>query len=204
MWSKIIIGALLLSIITMLLLVLQPETIPPPIEQTPSTPALTTTYTNKEGTYNIFHPKDWMVDETYTYSLRGPNLPTLTGVKFFIPKQLASSTNLSVDSGLSVETASSSNGCSAGDFANQTTVVAIETVGNMQYSIATTTDAGAGNFYEERVFAIPNSTPCLAIRYFIHTTHIANYDPGTIKEFDRAALLKEFDTIRDSLKIKTQ
>jgi hypothetical protein len=167
------------------LFVLKPEPTPPPIGQVPIVTPSEITYQNKEAKYSIVYPKDWIVEETYTYQLRGPDLPAPTGTKFFIPKALASSTNLSADSGLSIETATSSDSCSALDFLSQS-------------------DAGAGNFYEEHVFAIASSTPCLAIRYFIHSTNIANYDPGTIKEFDRTALLKELDGMRDSLKIETQ
>src|SRR5207247_320003 len=67
------------------------------------------------------------------------------------------------------------------------------------YSVATTSGAGAGNFYEEIVFAISDSKPCTAVRYRIHSSNISNYDPGTVREFDRAVLLRQFDEIRDSL-----
>ena len=61
------------------------------------------------------------------------------------------------------------------------------------------TGAGAGNFYEEEVWAIPDTNPCIAIRYFIHSTNIYNYTPGAVKEFDRQKLINQFDEIRRSL-----
>ena len=73
------------------------------------------------------------------------------------------------------------------------------TINGTEYSFATTSDAGAGNFYEEHIYALPYSKPCTAIRYLIHSTNIANYDPGTKTEFNRPALLQTFDVIRDSL-----
>jgi hypothetical protein len=200
MWSKIITGILLLCVITVLALILKPEPpLLPPAGQVPSATPSEITYRNKEAQYSITHPKDWSIEETYTYQLRGPDLPAPTGVKFFVPKALASSTNLSADSGLSIETASSSVSCSALDFLSQSAYITTKTIDGIQYSIATTTDAGAGNYYEEHVFAIASSTPCFAVRYFIHSTNIENYDPGTIKEFNYTSLIKEFDTMRDSL-----
>ncbi len=74
-----------------------------------------------------------------------------------------------------------------------------ENDGGHTWSVATSGDAGAGNFYDETVYALAGSRPCLAIRYFIHSTNIANYDPGTIKEFDRSALVTMFDRIRSTL-----
>jgi hypothetical protein len=89
--------------------------------------------------------------------------------------------------------------CTASDFSSQPVIATTTTINNREYSFASTSDAGAGNFYEEHIFALPYSRPCTAIRYFIHSTNIANYDPGAIKEFDKAALLKQFDAIRDTL-----
>ena len=57
-----------------------------------------------------------------------------------------------------------------------------------EYSVASLSDAGAGNLYEEKVYALVGTSPCLAVRTFIHSTNIANYDPGTVTAFDEAAL----------------
>ena len=61
--------------------------------------------------------------------------------------------------------------------------------------------AGAGNLYTEYVYAIPGTSPCLAIRYFIHSTQLGNYPPGMVTAFNQQALLSEFDGIRRSLVI---
>ena len=61
--------------------------------------------------------------------------------------------------------------------------------------------AGAGNLYEEIVYVpnLPGNAGCYGIRYFIHSGNIANYEPGTMAEFDRTTLLAEFDRIRHSV-----
>jgi hypothetical protein len=69
------------------------------------------------------------------------------------------------------------------------------------YSVAKGSDAGAGNQYSETVYALPGTSPCTAVRYFVHSTQLGNYPPGTVKAFDQIALLNEFDGIRRSLLI---
>ena len=73
--------------------------------------------------------------------------------------------------------------------------------GDVDYSVAGLDDAGAGNFFEEHVYALIGTSPCLAVRYFIHSANIANFDPGTVRAFDKPALLRQFDKIRKSLVI---
>jgi hypothetical protein len=71
--------------------------------------------------------------------------------------------------------------------------------------LGTAIESAAGNTYEELVYVLadsPDPQNCMAVRYFIHTTRIENYEPGTVREYDRAALLRSFDEIRRSLIIR--
>jgi membrane-bound inhibitor of C-type lysozyme len=173
------------------------------IASAPATDAFPNIYHDGHNGYTVRYSDEWNIDSAYTYRLRGPSAIPPTGIKFRIPSALATGTNLSsIDTGISIETASTSiedPTCSAANFAAQPTTATTTTINNREYSYASTTDAGAGNYYEEHIFALPYSRPCTAVRYFIHSTNIDNYDPGTKKEFDRAALLTQFDTIRDTL-----
>jgi hypothetical protein len=58
--------------------------------------------------------------------------------------------------------------------------------------------AGAGNFYEETVYAAEGANYCYGLRLFIHSTNIGNYEPGTVEEFDRGALEDVFALMRES------
>ena len=78
-----------------------------------------------------------------------------------------------------------------------------ETTASSTYSAASSTGAAAGNRYEESVYAIAGSNPCTAVRYYIHYAAIENFEPGVVREFDRATLLAAFDTIRASLLLGT-
>ena len=69
------------------------------------------------------------------------------------------------------------------------------------YSVASSTGAGAGNRYEETVYALPGTNPCVAVRYFIHYGVIENYPAGTVQAFNQPALLATFDAIRRTLVI---
>ena len=121
----------------------------------------------------------------------------IRGVAFHIPRSMARGTNLSANlTALSVESMSGPGRCEAGRFLSDPQNIHSIVENATIYSIAESQDAGAGNRYEEIVFALVGSSPCLGIRYFIHSTNIANYDPGTVREFDRPKLLAEFDRIR--------
>lgn len=150
----------------------------------------------------------YKVDESYRYEYIGPGRE-IYGVKFNIPEKYTpqggagkTGTNLSKDSYLSVEQLYRLQSCTANQF-SQFPETPMQTVSedNVTYSKLTTGDAAAGNYYDEIIYAIPGTNPCVAVRYFIHSTNAANYEPGTIKEFDKTALLKELDQIRRTLVI---
>ena len=146
------------------------------------------------------YPQDFTLNESYAYT-GVPNKP-ISGVKLTIPAKMATGTNLGADTGLSVESLPRARSCT-GDIYLLDNVRAENVVENgIEYSVASTSDAGAGNFYEETVYALPGSKPCTAVRYFIHTTNIGNYPEGTVREYDRGALLADFDKIRWSLELK--
>ncbi len=147
--------------------------------------------------FSIAYPESWSVDRGHVY-------PTpvhdnrLAGVAFVVPLNLSAKSNLSSDSYLAVESADGVSSCEAPDFLDQPMTVRTESTGSLRWSVGTMGDAGAGNFYDETVYALEGSKPCLAIRYFIHSTNVANYPEGTVKQFDRAALVNMFDRIRST------
>jgi len=169
--------------------------VPPP----PTPPSAPVTSTYATSTFSLVYPSAYSVDEEYTYdAFKGK---PVAGVKFTAPASISEGTNLSSDTGVSVEWLPRANKCT-GDIYVLPNVKAISlTVGSTTYSVATTSEAGAGNRYEEQVFAIPGSKPCTAVRYFIHYMAIENFEPGVAVEFNRDALLREFDNIRNSLEL---
>lgn len=159
---------------------------------------LTQIYASGPQGFSIRLPEGYTPDESYTYEALGPG-KDISGIKFTIPASLSTGTNLSVDSYISVEEIPKIEMCSAGHFIYPTNSLYKATEGDIEYSIATSSDAGLGNRYEETVYAIPGTNPCLALRYFIHYGVFENYPPGAVKHFDKDALLGEFDAIRRTL-----
>lgn len=166
---------------------------PPP----PPTPALPVTHTYASSTFSVIYPDGYTVDENYKYE-GVPNKP-IPGVKFVIPGTMATGTNLSTDTGVTVESLPRAKSCTADIYFYDNVKAHDVTVGSRVWSMASSTGAGAGNFYEEQVYALKDSKPCLAVRYFIHSGNIGNYPEGAVTEFDHAALIADFDKIRDSL-----
>lgn len=159
-------------------------------------------YRDTQGGYAISYPPGWTLDPHHDYQALGPG-KDIRGVAFVIPARFATGTNLADDSYLAVETLPDAKRCTADQFLDDADQAAPRTLkdNGMVWSFARGSDAGAGNFTEETVFAAAGTQPCIAVRYFIHFMNIANYDPGTMKPFDRGRLLAAFDKIRRGFSI---
>lgn len=139
----------------------------------------------------------YTVDESFKNQLSPDKI--IYGVKFTIPLANATGTNLSRDSYLSVEQIPNTDSCTADIFFDGTHGSSTLQDGDTTYSYATSSNAGAGNRYEEFVYALPGTNPCVAVRYMVHYSVFENYPEGAVKEFDFPSVIKEFDTIRHTL-----
>jgi membrane-bound inhibitor of C-type lysozyme len=164
----------------------------------PAGVSLPQAYSNSSQGFSIRLPADYTPNASYKYEALGPG-KTIYGVKFTIPASLAKGTNLSPESYISVEEIPKATTCTASLFTDKGTAVSTINDNDTTYSMATTGDAAAGNRYDEKVYAIPSTSPCVAVRYFIHYGAYANYDPGTTAEFDEPGLVATFDQIRHTL-----
>lgn len=142
---------------------------------------------------------DFTVDQTYKNQLSPKKI--ISGIKFTIPASLANGTNLSKDSYLSVESIPNAESCTADMFFDGVHNAQEQTLNDVTYSVATSQNAGAGNRYEETVYAIPGLHACTGVRYMIHYSVLQNYPDGTVEEFDKPALLNLFDQVRQTLLI---
>ena len=152
---------------------------------------------------SLRYPQDFSVNSAYVYEGLGQE-KQISGVAFTVSKEKTVGTNLSPDSKVTVEVIPNTPHCSARMFIRDPKSVKPLLDGDESYSFGTTKEAGAGNFYEEQVYAFPSASPCVAVRYFIHSTNIGNYPAGTVKEFNRADLLKTFDGVRRSLAVRSK
>ena len=164
----------------------------------PAGTSLPQVYANSANGFSIRLPAGYATDESYRYQELGPG-HDIPGIKFTIPESASAGTNLSADSYISVEEIPRAQECAAGLFLWQGVAAKELTDGDTTYSVASSTGAGAGNRYEETVYALPGTNPCIAVRYFIHYGVIQNYPEGAVREFDERALVAQFDAIRRTL-----
>lgn len=167
------------------------------VSSVPAGSDLTQVYSSGSYGFSLRLPDAYKADESYVYDLAPGQ--KISGVKFTIPEALASGTNLSKDTYISVEELPQTESCDADTFLYGKQQTENQTTGDTTYSVASMTGAGAGNRYEETVYAIPGTNPCVALRYFIHYAVLENYPAGTVKEFDKDALISQFDQIRATL-----
>jgi|CXWL01.1.fsa_nt_gi hypothetical protein len=160
-------------------------------------------YANLDLGFSLRYPADFLVNASYAYEGLGDE-KQISGVAFSVPKKKTEGTNLSPDSKVSVEVIPNTPHCSARMFIRDPRSVKPLLEKGESYSFASVKEAGAGNFYEEQVYAFPAASPCIAVRYFIHSTNVANYPSGTVTEFNRADLLSAFDSVRYSLAAKAK
>lgn len=160
-------------------------------------------YESGSNGFSVRYPKGYTADPSYKYQEMGPG-KDIYGVSLTIPASMAEGTNLGSDTRVSVEEIPNAKECTAGLFLDHGAMplnVTTTTEDGTEYSTASFTGAGAGNRYEETVYALPGTNPCVAVRYWIHYGVIENYPQGAVKEFDKNALLKQFDAIRRTLTI---
>lgn len=159
-------------------------------------------FSNKAAGFSLRLPEGYTADPSYLFQELGPD-KEIAGIKFTIAPSVATGTNLASDSYVSVEQiffdGVPTGGCSASLFLDTSAKLQMVTEGGFTYSVGTAVGAAAGNRYEEVVYAIPGTNPCIGVRYFIHYGAFENYPAGTVKEFNKQALVAEFDAIRHTL-----
>lgn len=143
-------------------------------------------------------PPDVIINESYFNYTLGPG-KEIPGISFTIPTSMATGTNLSTDTRLSVEVLSRA-ACTPSDFIPTTSRGTPITIGQNRYVYAQSSGAGAGNRYEESVYVTKQRELCYGIRFFIHSTAAQNYPEGTRKDFDKAALVSTFKKIMETIR----
>ncbi len=81
-------------------------------------------------------------------------------------------------------------------------IVGSEVINGFTFTHSTSDGAGAGNYYQQEIYRMVNKNICYEVIFFIHSTNAGNYDPGTVTEFDRDALIQRFSSILNTFTVK--
>jgi len=91
--------------------------------------------------------------------------------------------------------------CGKGQAAQGEKAAGTATLGGVKFTRFTFEDAGAGNRYSSTVYRGNSGGHCYELVEFLHWAAIENFSPGTVKEFDRAKIEAELNTIARSFVI---
>lgn len=155
-------------------------------------------YSNGEIQFSVTLPEEgYIIDESYVRFVSPDK--NIKGVSFTIPQSMATGTNLSTDSYISVESIPNSSVCTADMFVYGADGSTEKVEDGIKYSLTEVKDAAAGNRYEQTIYALPYNNSCVAIRYLIHYGVFENYPEGSRVEFNKEEIISQFDVIRKSL-----
>lgn len=147
--------------------------------------------------YTVSHPKDFVVSRRATARggfLKNP-LVTMAFPKgaFAEPKSTYSEGYATISSSKAKNTEEK---CfvapeeATGEFA------AVETWNDLVVKRVDATDPGAGNIYTSRIYRTVFDGTCYEVALTVHTTALANYEAGTVVEFDKEQAFSVLENIR--------
>ena len=73
-----------------------------------------------------------------------------------------------------------------------------ETINGFTFTKSQATGVAAGNIYDQVIYRSVYDNICYEAVFYMHSGNIGNYTPGTVVEFDRAALLQKFEGVLDT------
>jgi hypothetical protein len=151
------------------------------------------TYTNSHLSFSIEYPAT--ASATSDFSSGFLPLTQTPVIAFELPRSMFSGTNLA-EAGVYIgATTTPSVMSTCTQQVQGETATTSQTVGGQNFSVFTSTDAAAGNRYQEKTFRAFQNGSCLEIVELLHYGVIENYPPGTVQQFDEA----KFSGILDSI-----
>jgi hypothetical protein len=116
-----------------------------------------------------------------------------------LPKSLSKGTNLS-GAAVYIGASSSSSATKNWNKPLQGEISAGPVVLNgVSFAVFTRTDQAAGNIYDARFYRTLHKGVCIEVVELLHSTNIANYTAGSVKQFDKAIFQGYLASIVSSL-----
>jgi len=82
------------------------------------------------------------------------------------------------------------------------TITGHKTINGYDFTQSEAIGAAAGNIYDQVIYRTSSNNICYEVVFYMHSGNIGNYAPGTVKEFDRAALLQKFEQILSTFNVQ--
>ncbi len=158
------------------------------------------TYTNSQLGFSLQYPSTATSSE---FNFDGYLPLTQTPVaSFVLPKSMSVGTNLGeagVYIGATTSPAIVAN-CLVATSDNGEQGVGNATIDGTEFTVSAMSDAGAGNFYESKIYRTVKNGTCLEIVELLHSGNIDNYPTGTVTAFDHAKFSGILDAIVQTYK----
>ena len=162
-----------------------------PITVTPDTPAdifpglASVQYTNTAEGFSMYRPT---TTESKTENFESYLPLTQTPiVAFTIPNTMFEKTNLA-EAGVYVGATTSpliTSLCNIADTSEGETATSTRTINDVTFSVFTSNDAGAGNYYDRTAFRTLRNGTCYEVVEVLHSAQIGNFPEGTVSPFNR-------------------
>lgn len=171
--------------------------VPPTTTPTVPTSSANQIYRNDAYNFEFTYPKE--------FGFVTPNYANLENqvVQLQIGGDNYPKTNLN-DAAIAVSTGFAKSTKDCQDLKNQpegsTGFTQTASINGVNFDSTTGNGAGAGNFYESRVYRTLHGSFCYEITETIHTANIGNFDPGTVTEIDKNAIWNKLETITQTFK----
>lgn len=159
------------------------------------------TYMNYNLGLSMRYPSDFAVNEEYSYAGMGRNTQ-IRGVSFAVPESKLKNTNLLPGTQISVEVIPGMPSCNAQIFISDPDTIRSFLEDDVLYSSAVKKKGNAKDEYEEQVYAVSGASPCVAVRYAIHSTPLTSYSDSSLRPYERDDLISAFDSMRRSLVVQ--
>ncbi|MBX9765298.1 hypothetical protein K2X83_01510 [Patescibacteria group bacterium] len=159
------------------------------------------TYADYNLGLSVRYPADFTVDDSYNYVGLGQD-KYIQGISFSVPASKLKGTNLLPGTQASVEIIPNTPSCHVKLFLSDPSNIRSFIDGDVLYSSGMHKSENSKSEYEEQVYAITGSSPCVAIRYLIRTEPITSYNAASLASYNRKDLLSVFDTMRHSLVVQ--
>jgi len=182
---------------------------PPAVtEKPPVAESKLTTYETQQGGFNVTYPVRFATtnmpgERRIAGSLLDGyyNEAGLLGfVGIYIPDNEFPSTNFS-EAEVNIS-ATGARPCDVTRYASGLTAAGTAEISGRTFNKYTSSGAAAGNIYDTTVYSRSDGDECFVIEEVVHSTNLANYDPGSgVTAYDAARLRELLDSIVDGFRI---